>query len=76
MQWNFFLQHLTAYHSQIETSNTKQQTGIKCKHILKQNLIKNRLIITLYEMFLLQTWTKLSAFLAVAELTLIEITVF
>ena len=30
----FFLQHKTAYHSQIETSNTKQQTGIKCKHTL------------------------------------------
>ena len=40
MQWDFFLQHLTAYHSQTETSNTKQQTGIKCKHILNWNFIK------------------------------------
>ena len=39
--WDFFLQHLTAYHSQIETGKTKQQTGTKCKHILNKTLIKN-----------------------------------
>ena len=32
--------HLNAYHSQMETSNTEQQTGFKCKHVLNRNLLK------------------------------------
>ena len=35
---------LNCHHSQIEISNTKQETGIKCYHILNRNVIKNRIM--------------------------------